>query len=107
MILDSGSKLMASGLFSLLVHNSWLSQQAFLLQQRLTDVNHPDQTLITYLNLGHTFYPSSEWLKSIGPMQPYVLADLYTWLEAHSGLSHSYANTTAASDIGFKKHFSI
>jgi len=28
-------------------------QQVFLLQQRLTDVNHPDHTLITYPNLGH------------------------------------------------------
>ncbi|MRN69237.1 MAG: alpha/beta fold hydrolase [Nitrosopumilales archaeon] len=30
-------------------------QQAFLLQQRLTEVNHPDHTLITYPNLGHVF----------------------------------------------------
>ena len=28
-------------------------QQAFLLQQRLTEVNHPNHTLITYPNLGH------------------------------------------------------
>src|SRR5918996_2993356 len=28
-------------------------QQAFLLQQRLTEVNHPDHTLITYPDLGH------------------------------------------------------
>jgi hypothetical protein len=28
-------------------------QQAFLLKQRLTEVNHPDHTLITYPNLGH------------------------------------------------------
>jgi alpha-beta hydrolase superfamily lysophospholipase len=35
-------------------------QQAFLLQQRLTEVNHPDHTLITYPNLGHTFSPSSQ-----------------------------------------------
>jgi predicted esterase len=34
-------------------------QQAFLLQQRLTEVNHPDHTLKTYPNLGHVFYPSS------------------------------------------------
>ena len=38
-------------------------QQAFLLQQRLTDVNHPDHTLITYPNLGHAFYPSSPLVK--------------------------------------------
>jgi uncharacterized protein len=65
-------------------------QQAFLLQQRLTDVNHPDHTLITYPNLGHFFYPSSQWLTGPGPIEPYVLADLYSWLEPHSGLSYPY-----------------
>ncbi|MFL6471465.1 MAG: alpha/beta hydrolase family protein, partial [Nitrososphaeraceae archaeon] len=64
-------------------------QQAFLLQQRLTEVNHPDHTLITYPNLGHLFYPSSEWQTGIGPIQEYVLADLYAWLEAHSGFTHT------------------
>jgi uncharacterized protein len=73
-------------------------QEAFLLQQRLTDVNHPDHTLITYPNLGHAFYPSSQWSSSFGPVAPYVLADLYAWLEAHSGLSHPYVTT--ASTIG-------
>jgi uncharacterized protein len=61
-------------------------QQAFL----LSDKKHPDHTLITYPNLGHVFYPSSKWLTSPGPIQPYVLADLYSWLETHSGLSHPY-----------------
>ena len=60
-------------------------QQAFLLQQRLTELNHPDHTLITYPNLGHAFYPSSQWSTGIGPIQQYVLADIYSWLEAHSG----------------------
>src|SRR5207245_6429521 len=70
-------------------------QQAFLLQQRLTEVNNPDHTLITYPNLGHLFYPSSQWSTGVGPIQQYVLADIYGWLEAHSGLSHSFATTTA------------
>ena len=61
-------------------------QQAFLLQQRLTEVILPDHTLITYPNLGHAFYPSSEWQTGIGTIQQNVLADLYRWLEAHSGL---------------------
>jgi predicted esterase len=61
-------------------------QQAFLLQQRLTELNHPDHTLITYPNLGHVFYPSSQWSTGIGPIEQYVLADLYAWLEAHSGI---------------------
>ena len=74
-------------------------QEAFLLQQRLTDVNHPDHTLITYPNLGHAFYPSSEWLTSYGPIQPYVLADLYAWLEAHSGLSKSNITPTTTSSV--------
>ena len=63
-------------------------QQAFLLQQRLTEVNHPDHTLITYPNLGHTFYPSSQWVTTVGPIEQYVLADLYAWLAAHSGFTH-------------------
>jgi uncharacterized protein len=74
-------------------------QQAFLLQQRLTEVNHPDHTLITYPNLGHQFYPSSQWSTGIGPFEEYVLADIYAWLEAHSGLSHSYVSTTTASTM--------
>ena len=72
-------------------------QQAFFLQQRLTEVNHPDHTLITYPNLGHVFYPSSQWSTGFGPFEPYVLADIYSWLEAHSGLSHSYVTTAATS----------
>jgi pimeloyl-ACP methyl ester carboxylesterase len=59
-------------------------QQAFLLNQRLNEVNHPDHTLITYPNLGHFFYPSSKWQVGFGPIQPQVLADLYSWLELHS-----------------------
>ena len=66
-------------------------QQAFLLQQRLTEVKHPDHTLITYPNLGHIFNPSSLLSRGPGPIEQYVLADLYAWLEAHSGLSHSFA----------------
>ena len=55
-------------------------QQAFLLQQRLTEVRHPDRTLITYPDLGHLFYPSSQWLTAVGPIEPKVLEDLFTWL---------------------------
>jgi hypothetical protein len=62
-------------------------QQAFLLQQRLTDVNHPDHTLITYPDLGHVFYPSSQWFIEVGPIKQYVLADIYSWLEAHNGFT--------------------
>jgi uncharacterized protein len=59
-------------------------QQAFLLHQRLNEVNHTDHTLITYPELGHVFYPSSKWQTGIGPIQSNVLADLYSWLESHS-----------------------
>jgi pimeloyl-ACP methyl ester carboxylesterase len=76
-------------------------QQTFLLQQRLTEINHPDHTLITYPNLGHFFYPSSQWSTGIGPIQQYVLADLYSWLESHSALSHSYVTTTPASATNY------
>ncbi|MEP6577164.1 MAG: hypothetical protein ABJB85_12115, partial [Nitrososphaerota archaeon] len=57
------------------VNDSWTPvQQAFLLQQRLTEVNHPDHTLIIYPNLGHLFYPSSQWKNGVGPIEQYVLA---------------------------------
>jgi alpha-beta hydrolase superfamily lysophospholipase len=71
-------------------------QQALLLQQRLTDVNHPNHTLITYPNLGHLFSPSPQWFTEPGPIEPYVLADLYAWLEAHSGTSHPYVASSAS-----------
>jgi uncharacterized protein len=64
-------------------------QGAFLLQQKLTEINHPDHTLITYPDLGHEFYPSSQWGQTAaGPIRQYVLADLYSWLESHSGFTH-------------------
>jgi dipeptidyl aminopeptidase/acylaminoacyl peptidase len=55
-------------------------QQAFLLQQELTEVRHPDHTLITYADLGHVFYPSSQWLTAFGPLKQTVLEDLFGWL---------------------------
>ena len=63
-------------------------QQGFRLHQRLTELKHPDHTLITYPNLGHQFYPSSQWSTANGPIQQYVLADFYLWLEAHSGFTN-------------------
>jgi uncharacterized protein len=59
-------------------------QQAFLLEQRLTEVNHPDHTLITYPDLGHLFSPSSQWFTEFGPMEQYVLSDLHRWLSDHT-----------------------
>ena len=35
-------------------------QQALLLQQRLTEVNHPDHQIIVYPDLGHTFVPTNQ-----------------------------------------------
>jgi hypothetical protein len=67
------------------------------LQQRLSDVKHPDHALITYPDLGHQLYSSSQHETQNGSIQQYVLADLYAWLEA---VLHSYVNTTDASAIG-------
>lgn len=55
-------------------------QQAFLLQQELTQVKHPDHTVITYRDLGHNFYPSSQWFTQNGPIELNVLEDLFRWL---------------------------
>ena len=75
-------------------------QQAFLLQQRLTDVNHPDHTLITYPDLGHAFYPSSQWQIGLGPIPQYVLADIYSWLESHNGFTPftTFSSSSSASN---------
>ena len=81
-------------------------QEAFLLQQRLTELNHPDHTLITYPNLGHVFYPSSQWETGIGPIQQYVLGDLYAWLEAHSGFSR-LPNSMSLSATNFSTNSTI
>ena len=56
-------------------------QQALLLQQRLTEVNHPDHQIIVYPDLGHNFIPSNQWVTSGGhQMEEYVLQDIYEWL---------------------------
>jgi hypothetical protein len=55
-------------------------QQAYLLQQNLTEVRRPDHTLLTYPDLGHVFAPSSQWLTAFGPMDQRVLQDLFGWL---------------------------
>ncbi len=53
---------------------------------------------------------SSEWSNGIGrgPFQQYVLADLYAWLEDHSGFSHPYINIpAAASTMGTNSSFFV
>ncbi|HKO64059.1 MAG TPA: prolyl oligopeptidase family serine peptidase [Candidatus Nitrosocosmicus sp.] len=56
-------------------------QEAFLLQQKLTELRHPDHTLVTYPDLGHLFYPSSKWVTNVGgPMERKVLEDLFEWI---------------------------
>lgn len=62
-------------------------QGALLLQQELAQLRHPDHTLITYPDLGYEFHASSRWFTQHGPIAEYVLADLYPWLEAHSGFT--------------------
>jgi pimeloyl-ACP methyl ester carboxylesterase len=58
-------------------------EQAFLLQQKLTELKHPDYILMTYPNLGHLFYPSSKWITNLGgPIEPKVLEDLYQWISS-------------------------
>jgi hypothetical protein len=48
-------------------------------------------------------YPSPQWFTEIGPIEPYVLADLYAWLEAHSGLSHSYVTPASGNVTSFSR----
>jgi len=59
-------------------------QQALLLQQRLTEANHPDHQIIVYPDLGHNFVPSNQWTSSGGQIEEYVLQDMYEWLSSPS-----------------------
>ncbi len=56
-------------------------EQALLLEQKLTEIRHPDHTLKTYPGLGHTFFPQQGPNELLGPIQDYVLADLHIWLK--------------------------
>lgn len=55
-------------------------QEARQLEQKLMEINHPDHTLVIYPGLGHTFYPSKNWIQPLGPVGENVLADLHSWL---------------------------
>jgi uncharacterized protein len=56
------------------------ADQALLLQQRLTEVNHPDHLIIVYPGLGHSFVPSNQWITSHGQIEEYVFQDMFEWL---------------------------
>ena len=56
-------------------------EDALLLEQKLTENDHPDHTLITYPGLGHYFYPEDYYGIAMGPTQGYVLHDLEAWLK--------------------------
>ncbi|MHA2433761.1 MAG: alpha/beta fold hydrolase [Candidatus Thorarchaeota archaeon] len=56
-------------------------EDALLLEQRLTEIEHPDHTLISYPGLGHYFYPEDYWSMAMGPIQDYMLSDLAAWLK--------------------------
>ena len=60
--------------------NQTYLEQALLLEQKLTQMKYPDHKLITYPGLGHTFHPAQGLLQPLGPIEDYVLADLYAWL---------------------------
>jgi hypothetical protein len=61
-----------------------------------------DHTLITYPNLGHIFNPSLLLSRGTGPIEPYVLADLYSWLEVPNFLPQQ-----GASKLVRNQHFFI
>lgn len=61
--------------------NQTYLEQALLLEQKLTQIKHPNHTLITYPGLGHTFHPAQGLLQPLGPIEDYVLADLHAWLK--------------------------
>ena len=79
-------------------------EDALLLEQRLTEIGHPDHTLISYPGLGHYFYPEDYWGIAMGPMQYYVLQDLEAWLKdparkVHGLDSQLQAATNTVNDL--------
>jgi len=56
-------------------------EHALILEQKLTELGHLDHTLITYPDLGHTFYPAQGSVQPLGPIREYVLSDLHSWLK--------------------------
>jgi pimeloyl-ACP methyl ester carboxylesterase len=60
--------------------NQTYLEQALLLEQKLTQIRHPNHMLITYHGLGHIFHPAEGLLQPLGPIEDYVLADLHAWL---------------------------
>ena len=56
--------------------------EALLLEQALLEAGHTDHSLRVYPGLSHFFYPTDGWQAGIGPIETYVLEDLYVWLVA-------------------------
>ena len=56
--------------------------QAFMLEQKLLDLNHPDHTIIVYPGHGHllTYIGEDSWIEVPGPIPDYILEDIYSWL---------------------------
>ena len=71
--------------FNILLLYRFINKIDLLLQQILTEVNHPDHLLITYPDLGHSLSISSKWISQSGPMEEYVLRDIFEWLSSRSG----------------------
>ena len=74
-------------LFQLLPYNIAIfnnSSRPPLMQQRLTEVDHPDHQFIVYPDLGHTFVPSNQWISSYGQIPEYVFQDMFEWLSSPS-----------------------
>jgi dipeptidyl aminopeptidase/acylaminoacyl peptidase len=75
-----------TGILILVGENDSLTplNQVLLMQQRLTEVNHPDHQIIVFPNFGHSFAPSNQWIDSHGLMEEYVFQDLFEWLSSLS-----------------------
>ncbi|MCC2647672.1 MAG: Alpha/beta hydrolase family [Nitrososphaeraceae archaeon] len=56
--------------------------QAFMLEQKLIALNHPDHTIIVYPGHGHllTYIGEDSWIEVPGPIRDYILEDIYSWL---------------------------
>ncbi|AIF84870.1 Alpha/beta hydrolase family [Candidatus Nitrososphaera evergladensis SR1] len=57
-------------------------EQAFMLEQKLLALNHPDHTIIVYPGHGHGLINigKDSWIDRPGRLPDYLLEDMYSWL---------------------------
>ncbi len=67
-------------------------EQAFMLVQKLQEVNHPEHTIIVYPGYGHGLINigKDSWIDRPGLLPDYLMEDMYSWLTDHDRNWHRH-----------------